>query len=136
MRGGVLAAPVVTLATPILAGLLVAWWSTIANGFRFAAVLAVGAAMLTLVWLGGYAMVEQAMVRRALRRLDLAPLPLAPFLDYATQRLFLRQVGDGYLFVHLSLLEFFAELWSLGDVPAERLDVLARLLAACKSCQD
>jgi hypothetical protein len=46
------------------------------------------------------------MVRLTLRKRDLAPLPLRPFLDYATQCLFLRQVGDGYLFVHLSLLEF------------------------------
>jgi hypothetical protein len=54
----------------------------------------------------------------------LAPLPLRPFLDYATQCLFLRQVGDGYLFAHLSLLEFFADMWRSGDVPAERLDAL------------
>lgn len=65
------------------------------------------------------------MVRLTLRKLDLAPLPLRPFLDYATQCLFLRQVGDGYLFVHLSLLEFFADMWELDDVAAERLDALA-----------
>lgn len=80
--------------------------------------------MLALVWLGGFGVVEQAMVRRALRKLDLAPLPLRPFLDYATQCLFLRQVGDSYLFVHLSLLEFFAEMWRGDDVPTERLDEL------------
>ncbi|MGH3813529.1 MAG: hypothetical protein ACRDUV_13940 [Pseudonocardiaceae bacterium] len=125
IRGGLLAALVVALATPILPGLLVAWLVSSADGVRFAAVVAVGAAMLTLVWLGGFAVVEQVMVRLTLRKLDLAPLPLRPFLDYATQCLFLRQVGDGYLFVHLSLLEFFADMWRLDDVPAERLDELA-----------
>jgi len=28
------------------------------------------------------------------------------------------------LFVHLSLLEFFAEMWDYNDVPSERLDEL------------
>lgn len=64
------------------------------------------------------------MVRRELRRLDLAPLPIRPFLDYAAQCLFLRQIGDGYLFVHLSLLEFSADMWDFDDVRAERLDAL------------
>jgi hypothetical protein len=125
MRRGLLAAPLVALVTSLLPGLLVAWPGTSADGYRFAAVVAVGAGMLTLVWLGGFAVVEQAMVRFTLRKLDLAPLPLRPFLDYATQCLFLRQVGDGYLFVHLSLLEFFAGMWDLDDVSAERLDELA-----------
>jgi hypothetical protein len=119
------ATPVVAITTPILPGLLVAWPGTSADGYRFAAVVAVGAAMLALVWLGGFTVVEQAMVRLTLRKLDLAPLPLRPFLDYATQCLFLRQVGDGYLFVHLSLLEFFAEMLDFDDVPAKRLDELA-----------
>ncbi|MCA1600844.1 MAG: hypothetical protein LC776_04060, partial [Acidobacteria bacterium] len=124
MRRGLPAALGVALLTPIVPGLLVAWPGASTDGIRFAAVVAVGAAMLALVWLGGFGVVEQAMVRRQLRKLDLAPLPLRPFLDYATQCLFLRQVGDSYLFVHVSLLEFFAGMWELDDVPRERLDEL------------
>lgn len=124
MRGGLLVALAVALVTPISLGLLIAWLVDPADGVRFAAVVAVGAAMLTLVWFGGFALIEQAMIRRALRKLDLAPLPLRPFLDYATQCLFLRQVGNGYLFAHLSLLQFFAEMWGLDDVQPERLDAL------------
>jgi hypothetical protein len=116
----------VALVTSILPGLLVAWPETNADGYRFAAVVAVGAAMLALVLIGRFAVVEQAMVRRTLRRLDLAPLPLRPFLDYATQCLFLRQAGDGYPFEHLSLLEFFAKMWEFGDVRAERLGELTQ----------
>jgi hypothetical protein len=126
-RGGLLATPVVALATPILPGLLVALLITSTDGVKLAAVVAVGAAMLTLIRLGGFAVVEQAMVRLTLRKRDLAPLPLRPFLDYATQCLFLRQVGDSYLFVHLSLLEFFAEMWDFDDVPAERLDEITAI---------
>jgi hypothetical protein len=32
------------------------------------------------------------------------------FLDYATERILLRKVGDGYTFIHRLLLEYFASL--------------------------
>ncbi|MDQ4011050.1 MAG: hypothetical protein M3228_10250 [Actinomycetota bacterium] len=67
--------------------------------------------------LGGYALVEQVMVRRELTRRGVAPLPLRPFLDYAVGCSLLRQVGDSYLFVHLSLREYFAAMWLDHDVP-------------------
>jgi len=81
LQSGLFATPVVTLVTPIVPGLLVAWMGTAADGVRFAALAAVGAAIFSLSWLGGFGVVEQAMVRRELRKQDLAPLPLRPFLD-------------------------------------------------------
>ena len=33
------------------------------------------------------------------------------FLDYATERIFLRKVGGGYIFIHRLLQDYFAELW-------------------------
>jgi hypothetical protein len=33
------------------------------------------------------------------------------FLDYATEPIFLRKVGGGYIFVHRLLQEYFADLW-------------------------
>jgi hypothetical protein len=39
-----------------------------------------------------------------------APLNYVRFLDYAVDRLFLRKVGGGYIFVHRMLLEYFAAL--------------------------
>ena len=38
------------------------------------------------------------------------PWNVVPFLDYATERIFLRKVGGGYIFVHRLLLEYFASL--------------------------
>lgn len=32
------------------------------------------------------------------------------FLDYAAERILLRKVGRGYIFIHRSLLEYFADL--------------------------
>jgi len=39
-----------------------------------------------------------------------APWRYARFLDDATDRIFLRKVGRGYIFVHRLLLEYFAAL--------------------------
>ncbi len=38
------------------------------------------------------------------------PFRLVPFLDYAIERILLRRVGGGYMFVHRTLLEYFAGL--------------------------
>ncbi len=38
------------------------------------------------------------------------PWDYVRFLDYATDRIFLRRVGGGYIFVHRLLLEHFAAL--------------------------
>jgi hypothetical protein len=32
------------------------------------------------------------------------------FLDYATERIFLRRVGEGYIFIHRMLMEHFAAM--------------------------
>ncbi len=32
------------------------------------------------------------------------------FLDYAADRIFLRKVGGGYIFIHRMLMEYFAAL--------------------------
>jgi hypothetical protein len=39
-----------------------------------------------------------------------APLNYVRFLDYAAERVLLRKVGGGYIFVHRMLLEYFASL--------------------------
>ena len=36
---------------------------------------------------------------------------LVPFLDYCAERIFLRKVGGGYIFVHRLLMEHFASLY-------------------------
>jgi hypothetical protein len=61
---------------------------------------------------GGWGACLQHAALRFLLRLDnLAPLNYTRFLDYATERIFLRKVGGGYIFVHRLLQDYFAELW-------------------------
>jgi hypothetical protein len=57
---------------------------------------------------GGYACFSHSALRLVLWRADALPLRTISFLDYATERIFLRRVGGGYIFVHRLLQEYFA----------------------------
>ncbi len=65
-----------------------------------------------LAWLffGGMAHVKYLLLRAIFARADFAPWQYVRFLDYAAERLFLRKVGSGYIFMHRLLLEYFASL--------------------------
>lgn len=59
---------------------------------------------------GGTTVIQHAVLRYVLHRADLAPLNYAQFLDYCAERVLLRKVGGGYIFVHRMLMEYFAGL--------------------------
>ncbi|MFN8472322.1 MAG: hypothetical protein U0822_09040 [Anaerolineae bacterium] len=59
---------------------------------------------------GGYAVLSHVALRLVLWRMGAMPLNYVPFLDYAAERIFLRKVGGGYIFVHRLLLDYFASL--------------------------
>ena len=59
---------------------------------------------------GGYAYLSHYALRGVLWRADALPRDTVRFLDYATERIFLRRVGGGYIFVHRLLQEYFTSL--------------------------
>jgi hypothetical protein len=59
---------------------------------------------------GGYACLSHGALRLVLWRTGALPLRTITFLDYATERIFLRRVGGGYFFVHRLQQEYFAGL--------------------------
>jgi hypothetical protein len=59
---------------------------------------------------GGLFAIRHLVLRLALWLRRSAPLHYVPFLDYAVDRLFLRKVGGGYIFLHRMLLEYFATM--------------------------
>lgn len=65
-----------------------------------------------LGWLvgGGLFALRHFVLRVVLWKNRLAPLQYVRFLEYAVERLFLRRVGGGYIFVHRMLMEYFASL--------------------------
>jgi DNA polymerase III delta prime subunit len=71
-----------------------------------------GGAVLLFIGLayGGLAVMRHYALRLVLALSNHAPLNYVPFLDHAAERILLRKVGGGYIFVHRMLLEYFASL--------------------------
>ncbi len=59
---------------------------------------------------GGLACIQHVVLRFFLWRGGWLPWRLPQFLDYAADRILLRKVGGGYIFIHRLLLEYFAGL--------------------------
>ncbi|HWS83731.1 MAG TPA: hypothetical protein VN207_05680, partial [Ktedonobacteraceae bacterium] len=66
---------------------------------------------------GGYACIKHVYLRFLLWCARSIPWDYVQFLDYATERLLLRKVGGGYIFIHRLLLDYFAAL----DEPASMI---------------
>ncbi|MDG4832015.1 NACHT domain-containing protein [Solwaraspora sp. WMMD1047] len=111
LRGSLLGVVIVA----VLAGTAAAAAAAVLAGAdaaqRVGAFTAVGSAVFVLTETAFTPMLEQWLIRRALARKGVVPLPYLPFLDHCVRCLILRQVGDGYIFVHRELLDFFADCW-------------------------
>jgi hypothetical protein len=64
---------------------------------------------------GGLACIQHVVLRFLLWRSGQMPWNLPRFLDYAAERILLRKVGGGYMFVHRLLLEYFVEAGDEGE---------------------
>ncbi|MBA3867856.1 MAG: hypothetical protein H0X30_01735 [Anaerolineae bacterium] len=65
---------------------------------------------LGLIMGGSDAVVKHYVLRFFLQRAGSIPRNYARLLDYAADRILLRKVGGGYIFIHRYLLEYFASL--------------------------
>jgi uncharacterized BrkB/YihY/UPF0761 family membrane protein len=61
--------------------------------------------------LSSFACIQHFTLRFILYRNGHTPWNYARFLDYAAERIFLRKVGGGYIFVHRLLQDYFASLY-------------------------
>ena len=57
---------------------------------------------------GGITYIKHLLLRILLYRKNCIPWNYVRFLDYAAERIFLRKVGGGYIFIHNILLDYFA----------------------------
>jgi hypothetical protein len=100
-------------------------WRSARNGIRygvmtwlislpfFGLVMLIGRLGVVLVvglLLGGRACIQHLILRVLLWHAKSIPWNYPRFLDYAAERILLRKVGGGYIFVHRLLLDYFAEL--------------------------
>ena len=93
LGGGLLVGLVVTAGSGLLRGLSYGLLAALVGGLLF----------------GGLVCLRHLAIRGLLAVHGLAPWRSVCFLDDATEQLFLRQAGSGYLFIHRLLLEYFAD---------------------------
>ena len=62
------------------------------------------------LWYGGLEVIKHYTLRLILWRTGQLPWNIANFLDHATDLIFLRKVGGGYIFIHRLMMEYFASL--------------------------
>jgi hypothetical protein len=91
---GIASGPVFGVTLGLIGGLIAGLLSGITCGLVF----------------GGYACMSHGVLRLILWRSGVLPLRTIHFLDHATERIFLRRVGGGYIFVHRLLQDYFATL--------------------------
>lgn len=66
--------------------------------------------VLAAIWYGGLDVIKHLSLRFILNRIGYMPWYYARFLDYAAERILLRKVGGGYIFIHRPLAGYFTSL--------------------------
>lgn len=86
------------------------WQTFIESTLRVAAPIAILVGLVAGWHVGGSTFVRHFALRLVLAAYRCIPWNYTRFLDYAAERVFLRKVGSGYIFIHRYLLEYFAAL--------------------------
>lgn len=95
-----------------LVGMLSGWF---VDGFPTALVGALAGMLLVGLNYGGRAIIQLLTLRWLLSQNGIIPFcnrDLTTFLDYCAERIFLRKVGGGYMFIHRLLMEHFAAMYN------------------------
>jgi hypothetical protein len=79
-------------------------------GLRYYWIAGLVTGLLAALLSGGLACLRHGVLRLLLWRSRSLPLDTPHFLDYAAERILLRKVGGGYIFLHPLLRNFFASL--------------------------
>ena len=93
--------------TVLLVGLVVG----LVSGLVYGLAVGLGGGLLWGLGKGGAFFIQHWLLRLLLWHKGFAPLRYVRFLDYATDRVFLRKIGGGYIFIHRMLMEHFAKLY-------------------------
>lgn len=79
-------------------------WAILTDGLA----LCLPVALLAAFWYGGLDVVHHLCLRVLIWVTGRAPLRFEAFLDHAVERVYLRRVGGGFMFIHRLLLDYFA----------------------------
>jgi hypothetical protein len=89
-------------------GVILGFFDLQGLGVRAGIILGVTLGLVVALRTGGGAYLQHRALLAVLYLKDFGPWRYAEFLDNATERLFLRKVGRGYIFIHRLLLDHFA----------------------------
>ena len=105
------------LASAIIVGLSFLLSTLVVNlinepsfGLNQVLIFGISVALLVGVLKGGLASFRHCVLRALLWRTGSVPWNYPRFLDYTAERILLRKVGGGYMFIHPLLLDYFAAL--------------------------
>jgi|SRR5208337_1996165 len=107
---GIRRSATIALIAALTCGSLAGFFYWLVKGPGSAAFNSVLTALAVGLFGGGLFCIKHVTLRLILWCKRLAPLRYVRFLNYASDLLFLRRVGGGYIFVHRLLLEYFASL--------------------------
>jgi hypothetical protein len=99
----------------LISAVLVALGAGLQVGLWVGLLVGCFAGLFTGLLNGGGACLRHLLLRALLVRNGVAPWNYVAFLDYAAERILLRQAGGGFLFIHRMLLEYFAALEPVGS---------------------
>ena len=118
-----------TMGIIVLIGLLVG----LVDGLSYWLLAGLSAGLLVGLLKGGLASLRHYVLRFLLWRTGSVPWHYVPFLDYAAERILLRKVGGGYIFIHRLLLDYFALLETPFPEEAPAVSVISDPLPAISS---
>jgi len=101
---------IVGVGVGLLFGLLGGLDFGLKGGLGFGSLSGVYSAMDGWLLFGGHAYLQHLQLRTLLSNDDLGPSDYAAFLDSCADRILLRKVGGGYIFIHRMLMDYFAAL--------------------------
>jgi class 3 adenylate cyclase len=116
IRVGLISGLAIGLAAVLSFGLTLSWIDGLSYGASSATI---GGLIVGLMY-GGAACIQHVVLRLVLYLNGDMPLNYARFLDSAAERIFLRKVGGGYIFMHRLLLEYFAAQSTRSSTTAPR----------------
>jgi hypothetical protein len=97
----------------LFSGLFAELFDGLFSGLIFGLCSGLGGGLGVGLDIGGRAVLQHYTLRWLLYRNGSLPFrDLIPFLDYCAERIFLRKVGGGYIFVHRLLMEHFESLYT------------------------
>jgi eukaryotic-like serine/threonine-protein kinase len=107
-RNSVLSGGITALISGLIAGLLLGFAFGPLNGIIYGLFVALPIGLFICLKNGGTACIQHLILRFLLWDEGRIPWNYVRFLDYAVERILLRKVGGSYIFVHRTLLEYFA----------------------------